>query len=606
MVTIRRAVWVAFGVALFLVPPAWAVGRAYPTNRCVGAKLRAAAAYCRAVSRAWAAWEVSQNTAKRDAAIGEASTLLSQRWARAEAAASAEGVDCSETTATATTAKATVDTWLQTLRSTIESGLDLNTLAHARCSRALLRAVGAKCRAFLAAEATFVTRLDRDPSRSRRAEKRNRAVTRFTNAWTRATRGSCPTVATETQVQALVEDLVGDAIELATVSPAVPDDSFLTVTPAAAVSYQGELLRPRCAFDSPFHFFAKRGATNNLLIYYQGGGACWNRVTCGDLFTFDSTVDPAGSDNPNNVVSPAGFANLSDPRNPFRDWHIVFVPYCTGDLHFGDADRVYVGSSDVLVFHRGYHNARVVEKWAREHFVNPDEVFVAGTSAGAYGAFFNAPLHHFVWPASPFSVLGDAGNGVITTSFLLDELPTWNLVAHVPLEIPGVLAALQGGGLPAYVNAVASFFPDTAWGHYTTAYDGGSGGQSGFYNIMLNPNNVLQWIRWWDASCAWNTVAMNQLVATATANPVNYRYYVGAGSRHGMWGLDKVYTDQSGGESMTIVDWVQAMRQRSSQWVNVQCSDCGKVLAGDPRPSPLEPPFVSDPSTPSGARVVCP
>ena len=31
-------------------------------------------------------------------------------------------------------------------------------------------------------------------------------------------------------------------------------------------------------------------------------------------------------------------------------------------------------------------NAQVVEKWAREHFVTPEQVFVTGSSAGAYGA----------------------------------------------------------------------------------------------------------------------------------------------------------------------------------------------------------------------------
>src|SRR5439155_1594875 len=113
---------------------------------------------------------------------------------------------------------------------------------------------------------------------------------------------------------------------------------------------------------------------------------------------------PTGSDNPNNVHT--GFADLGNPQNPFKDWNIVFVSYCSCDVHFGDAAQDYPPH----VEHRGYENARVVEKWAREHFVNPDEVFVTGSSAGAYGAWFNAPLHERVWPASKFEVLADAGN----------------------------------------------------------------------------------------------------------------------------------------------------------------------------------------------------
>ena len=56
-------------------------------------------------------------------------------------------------------------------------------------------------------------------------------------------------------------------------------------------------------------------------------------------------------------------------------------------------------------------NAQVAEKWAREHFVFPEQVFVTGSSAGAYGAVVNSlPLQEFAWPSSDFAVLGDAGS----------------------------------------------------------------------------------------------------------------------------------------------------------------------------------------------------
>ena len=29
----------------------------------------------------------------------------------------------------------------------------------------------------------------------------------------------------------------------------------------------------------------------------------------------------------------SGLLDLDDPRNPVRNWSIVFVPYCTGDVH---------------------------------------------------------------------------------------------------------------------------------------------------------------------------------------------------------------------------------------------------------------------------------
>ena len=265
----------------------------------------------------------------------------------------------------------------------------------------------------------------------------------------------------------------------------------------------------------------------------------------------------------------------------------------------GDAAQDYANfnpGSPLHVEHRGYHNAKVAEKWAREHFVNPEVVFVTGTSAGAYGAWFNAPLLHFVWPASKFHVLADAGNGVITEEFLEDFFPNWNFVGNLPPEIPGLEEVLVSGtGIPGYTEVVAGVFPDTTWAHYTTAFDGGFGGQTGFYNVMLNGNDPIAALSWWNGSCAFNAQMRQQALDTAAAVPSNYRYYIGTGSRHGMWGNNKVYSDTTGGVP-TIVDWVTATLNSSppmadAGWTNVECTNCGLLLAGDPRPDPLAPPF---------------
>ena len=78
--------------------------------------------------------------------------------------------------------------------------------------------------------------------------------------------------------------------------------------------------------------------------------------------------------------------------------------------------------------------------------------------------------------------------------------------------------------------------------------------------------------------------------------PSNYRYYIGTGSRHTMYGSNKVYTDTTGGVP-TLVDWVNATLASSppsgnnSAWTNVECTNCGLLLPGDPQPSPLAPPF---------------
>jgi hypothetical protein len=342
-------------------------------------------------------------------------------------------------------------------------------------------------------------------------------------------------------------------------------------------------------------------------MYYQGGGACWENLTCG-IPVCKNGADPVGDD-PDNTET--GLGDLNNPDNPFKDWNIVFVTYCTCDIHFGDIDQTYSGPlPDVNVSHRGFQNAKVAEKFAREHFLNPETVFVTGSSAGGYGALFHAPLLHEVWPASAFNTLGDASNGVITPDFLQNEFQNWNFEANIPDDVPGVVDSITSSeGMVAYVEAVAKFYDESTWAHYTSAYDGGTGGQTGFYNIMLNDDNPLAGLTWWEGSCQFNEVMVEQADDTFDRVPDNYRFYIGTGSRHTMYGSDKVYDDQNGGESQTIVDWISDMiayEPKSSDpgdWQNVECSDCGIVQAGDPRP-PVIPtdPFFNDAGQPV---IVC-
>ncbi|HYV56641.1 MAG TPA: hypothetical protein VE911_03810, partial [Candidatus Nitrosopolaris sp.] len=148
------------------------------------------------------------------------------------------------------------------------------------------------------------------------------------------------------------------------------------------------------------------------------------------------------------------------------------------------------------------------------------------------------------------------------------------------------------------------------WAPYATAFDGSAGGQTGFYNLMLHNNDLLHAVTWWEGSCAFRDQMRKQAMDTATAIDAadkNYRYYIGSGSRHTMYGSDKVYNDTTGGVP-TIVDWLDAMLASkpgapSPAWTNVEANPENIVLAGDPVPNPLAAPFEQ-----SGADVVinCP
>src|SRR5262245_31307436 len=156
-----------------------------------------------------------------------------------------------------------------------------------------------------------------------------------------------------------------------------------------------------CALDTPYSFFFRDGAnTERLLIYFQGGGACWDWVSCSG--TFDSRVE---ADEPRPFQ---GIFNTTEPRNPFHGYPAVFVPYCTADVHIGNASVTY-GEGSRPVHHRGFRNVSAVLDWVARRGFRPRTVVVTGTSAGSYGAlFYTVPIAR-LFPEASIVFLGDSG-----------------------------------------------------------------------------------------------------------------------------------------------------------------------------------------------------
>ena len=71
--------------------------------------------------------------------------------------------------------------------------------------------------------------------------------------------------------------------------------------------------------------------SNKLLIFLDGGGACFNQLTC-----FQNLDRYSEEDFSNRIASDSSLLiNRSSDQNQFKDWNMVFVPYATGDVHSG-------------------------------------------------------------------------------------------------------------------------------------------------------------------------------------------------------------------------------------------------------------------------------
>jgi hypothetical protein len=167
-----------------------------------------------------------------------------------------------------------------------------------------------------------------------------------------------------------------------------------------------------CGNGSPFSIGVNphAGATEALIIV-MGGGACWDANTC---FTLGSATHVAEDytqamfDRERAVVRMVGWDDRTAVLNPFRASHLVFVPYCTGDLHAGDAVQAYPGApGGAEVHHRGNPNTLAYLEAMRAAWPDLGTVRVIGFSAGGYGT----QLHwgHFAdtWPGAQLAMLAD-------------------------------------------------------------------------------------------------------------------------------------------------------------------------------------------------------
>jgi hypothetical protein len=297
--------------------------------------------------------------------------------------------------------------------------------------------------------------------------------------------------------------------------------------------------RTRCGRGGRFAFWARLGATDRLLVFFEGGGGCWDYRTCaaGSRF-FDGDVGP--DDDPS---AGAGVLDLDDPRNPFRSWSVLFVPSCTGDVYAGDAVRTYRdGGRSVTVHHRGHANATAALEWVFRRVPDPRRVFVTGCSAGSIGSILHAPRVLRQYPRAQVAQLGDSLGYLFGRPTDLGEL--WGAGRRLPGWVPGVRAIPRARFTMArFYRAVAAHYPRASFAQVNFADDPvqrffheAAGGEPAGFARALGGN-----------------------LAKIRATSPNFRSCLLEGSAHCALPRPEFYTLASGGVGLR--DWVAAQAE---------------------------------------------
>jgi hypothetical protein len=325
-------------------------------------------------------------------------------------------------------------------------------------------------------------------------------------------------------------------------------------TEAAAAAAGFERVTPggdcQCADGSEFSFWVKQADPTKVMFFFQGGGACFSADTCNFASPTYKTTTGA-SDDPSGL---GGIFDTSNPDNPVADWSVVYVPYCTGDVHIGNAATDY--GDGLTVQHKGYVNGTAALDELVARFPDAEQVLVAGESAGSVPTPLYAGLVSDRLPDATITVMAD-GSGAYPDSPPINALVgnLWGTMDAVPDWPENAGVTPETWSLPGLFVKAGEHAPDIAFARHDYAYDQ----TQTFFAALVG-------------------VAADDLVTLIDANEdeietagVELDSYIAPGSSHTLLGKDDVYTEEVDG--VRFIDWFSDLLA-GRPVDDVHCTDC--------------------------------
>lgn len=294
-----------------------------------------------------------------------------------------------------------------------------------------------------------------------------------------------------------------------------------------------------CSDGSEFTYFVRRADPTKVVFFLEGGGACFSAETCNpDSNTYKRTVGYEGGFGTDG--DPSGIFDFSNPMNPFANYSFVFVPYCTGDVHIGNATTDY--GDGVVVEHKGYVNGSTALDAMATLFPDATELVVTGESAGSVPTPLYAGMASDLLPAARITVLADGSgaypdvpgiNAVIGSAWgTMNAVPAWP-------ENEGVTP--ETWSFPGLFVKAGTHDPEITFARHDYAFDETQVFFAGLAGIPADDLVSL----------------IDQNEAQVEAGGVTLWSYITPGSSHTVLHTDNFYTETVNG--VLLVDWVTAL-----------------------------------------------
>ncbi len=308
-----------------------------------------------------------------------------------------------------------------------------------------------------------------------------------------------------------------------------------------------------CADGSEFSFWTREADPAKVVLYLDGGGACFDAETC--AFT-----DPQGDSSYDYTVygeNPAvegGMFDLDHPANPFADHSFIYVPSCTGDMHLGD--NTYEYTPELTVEHHGFVNGSAALSYLAEHFPDAAEVVVVGKTAGGFAAPVYGGLVADLLPDARVTVFAAQSGGMPDAPELTAQIlgEQWGAYSTMPdWEVNAGLTARDWAPTRFWIQA-GRHDPEIVFARFDYAYDANAAAS---VETMTGDDDLLALI---DANEA----------AIEDAGVVQHSY-TAPGDDHGILEYPKFYEVEVNG--VKLVDWLTAL-VAGEPLDDVHCVEC--------------------------------
>ncbi|MFL5353741.1 pectin acetylesterase-family hydrolase [Archangium sp.] len=303
-----------------------------------------------------------------------------------------------------------------------------------------------------------------------------------------------------------------------------------------------------CDDGSPTGIAVNKGDSKNLLVFLNGGGACWDFSTCFQLNT--ASHGPFGKAQ-FQVLSrqlSGTILNRALPNNPFADWNLVFVPYCTGDVHAGDNVIDYKDSSSGAS--RTYHHvgrANLAAYLQRLGVTfSPEKLVVSGSSAGGFGAAFDHDLFRATFPNAQGYLVDDSGpplkGDAISSSLREAWYQSWRLDKALEPTCPECRDDLSQA-----MKHLAQRFP-----------------QDRIALLSSTQDSVIR--SYFSLSADSFQTALNTTLTDVLEPQPNFRAYVVEGQFHTFLGSPDAHPAQG----VKLTDWLGQMVRDDASWQSLE------------------------------------